>query len=583
MYGQISITGSGTANKYTQNFNTVSASLPSGWLFFETGSSANTSFSNGTGTGLTGDTYFFGNSSEWCFGGLQSNNLNPTIGVGFTNNTGKTITDIYISYKGETWRVGAASRSERLDFQYSVNATSLTTGTWTDFNALDYVNPGQATGSGSQQHSTTIVDSIKSLDIQNGSSFYIRWQDYNPSGADDGMGIDDFEIYVGTNCDNITPASSTMTTSVQCTESNWTYYGDASNKYFAIKKNGNTINATVDIDVNGTSQAPYVSTSSSGANQEHGSYLLGRYWNVTCTGCTYSSGGGVDVRFYYHASEPTNAQTERDNAHAALLISNGSTLAIKSSALEWFKTNSTTFAPSNFTGNILTVAHTKLSGSLGTQNGVNYVEFTGLSSFSGGTGGYSYGPPNTTTSANSLPVTWSKIDVLENSNNNTVIWQTASERNTSHFEVEASNDGKHFVKISSEIPAAGNSVNLLNYSFEDKDILPIKYYRIKQIDLESSYEYSKIVSLKRSDVENSDFQAMVYPKSIESNDYYTIVLKNKSVENSTIQIKDFLGKTVYHMNSNQPIESIDLSELSKGMYFLSVTNGANTSQIRLSK
>jgi hypothetical protein len=112
------------------------------------------------------------------------------------NNTGATITTLAISYTGETWRVGTANRSDRIDFQYSTDATSLSTGTWTDANSLDYANPGQATGSGSIQHSATISGSITGLSIASGATFWIRWTDFDASGSDDGMAIEDFSIAV---------------------------------------------------------------------------------------------------------------------------------------------------------------------------------------------------------------------------------------------------------------------------------------------------------------------------------------------------------------------------------------------------
>ena len=178
---------------YTQNFN-ASAAVPTGWAFAEAGSNANSSFISGTGSGTAGDTYFFGTSNEWAFGGLQSGSLTPTVGASFRNNIGNPITQISISYIGETWRVGAASRSDRMDFQYSLNATSLTTGTWVDVNALDYANPGQATGSGSLQHSASLSSTITGLNIASGATIWIRWLSFDASGADDGMAVDNFSL-----------------------------------------------------------------------------------------------------------------------------------------------------------------------------------------------------------------------------------------------------------------------------------------------------------------------------------------------------------------------------------------------------
>jgi hypothetical protein len=195
----VALTAIGTAA--TENFDTLansstSSTLPQGWAISESGSNANTTYSAGTGSGTTGDTYSFGasSSSERALGGLQTGSLNPSWGAKIQNNTGSTITTLVVSYRGETWRVGAANRSNRIDFQYSTDATSLTTGTWTDANSLDYANPGQATGSGSMQHSSAISGTITGLNIAAGATIWIRWTDVDVTGSDDGMAIDDFSI-----------------------------------------------------------------------------------------------------------------------------------------------------------------------------------------------------------------------------------------------------------------------------------------------------------------------------------------------------------------------------------------------------
>jgi len=201
--GEIVLTGSGV---YQQNFDSLASSgtssvLPYGWYFSESGSNANTTYSAGNGSSTTGDTYSFGStgSSDRAFGGLLSSTLNPTIGAKFYNNTGFTITQLPISYTGEMWRLGATGRYDTISFQYSVDATSLTNGTWNDVNELDFYTPnttgsaGQRDGNNSQ-YRTNISFTISGLNIPNGSYFWIRWIDYNPSGSDDGLAVDDFSI-----------------------------------------------------------------------------------------------------------------------------------------------------------------------------------------------------------------------------------------------------------------------------------------------------------------------------------------------------------------------------------------------------
>lgn len=196
---------------YTQDFNALAATgtsstVPTGFGFSETGTSArvNTEYTANTGSDNTADTYSYGasNSTERAFGSIRSGTLTPIIGACFVNNTGGTINSIKITYDGEQWRLGALSREDKLDFQYSLNATSLTTGTWIDVNTLDFVAPvttgtvGALDGNATANRNADINSTISSLSIANGATFYIRFIDIDASGADDGLAIDNFSLMV---------------------------------------------------------------------------------------------------------------------------------------------------------------------------------------------------------------------------------------------------------------------------------------------------------------------------------------------------------------------------------------------------
>lgn len=201
---QVSIPGFGTP--VTENFDTLantgtSSLMPAGWAFLEAGTNANLLYTAGTGSGTGGDTYSFGAASntERALGGLQSGSNIPTFGAAFTNNTGGTITSLAIAYTGEQWRLGALARTDRIDFQYSLDATSLGTGTWTDVNALDFTAPvtGPTTGAldgNAAANRTAIAASISGLSIGPGVTFWIRWADLNATSSDDGLGVDDFSL-----------------------------------------------------------------------------------------------------------------------------------------------------------------------------------------------------------------------------------------------------------------------------------------------------------------------------------------------------------------------------------------------------
>jgi len=213
----------------TQDFNSLvnsgtSTVLPSGWFIAEAGTSANTTYTAGTGSSTTGDTYSLGSSgsTDRALGGLRTGSLNPTFGASFTNTTGSTVNKIDITYTGEQWRLAVLGRQDRIDFQYSTNATSLTTGTWTDFNTLDFSSPnttGSTTLDGNNaSNRTTLSGTISGLNIPNGSTVWIRWTDLDISGSDDALGVDDFSITLGSTAFTSTTPYSYLWSSGSTTE-----------------------------------------------------------------------------------------------------------------------------------------------------------------------------------------------------------------------------------------------------------------------------------------------------------------------------------------------------------------------------
>ncbi|MFO0751497.1 MAG: isopeptide-forming domain-containing fimbrial protein, partial [Myxococcota bacterium] len=189
--------------------------LPAGWHIFETGTSSTTvdqKYAAGDGTSNAGNTYSAGTtgSTERALGILQSGSNLPTIGAELANATGGSIQALAIQYTGELWRLGTADRVDRIDFQYSLDATSLSTGTWIDVDALDHDNSqcttppsggpcaddaptGPKDGNltlNRQTHSAT----ISGLDIAPGASVWIRWTDFNANGSDDLLAVDDFSV-----------------------------------------------------------------------------------------------------------------------------------------------------------------------------------------------------------------------------------------------------------------------------------------------------------------------------------------------------------------------------------------------------
>ena len=212
--GSVSLTALGSPS--TQTFNGLStlgtansissASGLGGWDLTESGGSSrdNEQYAASTGSDANGDTYSFGTFAailDRALGGLRGTTLAPIFGGSFTNATGATIVKLDVAYTGEMYRAGVLNRNaaDRLDFQLSLDATSLTTGTWTDYNALDFSSPAINTTVGAKDGNNAAFRTARSLQITglaiaNGASFWIRWTDFDITGLDDGLAVDDFSV-----------------------------------------------------------------------------------------------------------------------------------------------------------------------------------------------------------------------------------------------------------------------------------------------------------------------------------------------------------------------------------------------------
>ncbi|GEM_PF-2929194 len=81
-------------------------------------------------------------------------------------------------------------------------------------------------------------------------------------------------------------------------------------------------------------------------------------------------------------------------------------------------------------------------------------------------------------------------------------WTTASEINSSHFDVERSVQGFNW-KVIGTVAAAGNSHSIQNYSLIDKKVFDPNeltntdfYYRLKMVDIDGHFEYSDVRQVK---------------------------------------------------------------------------------------
>src|SRR5690606_28656628 len=134
-------------------------------------------------------------------------------------------------------------------------------------------------------------------------------------------------------------------------------------------------------------------------------------------------------------------------------------------------------------------------------------------------------------------------------------WLTANEINSSHFEIERSFDGIHFQKIGEQ--KAGGS----DYVFTDKDIFrrqDIAYYRLKSLDYDETFSYSKIIVIHGS----------VAEISIRPNPVNDQLLIEGLPENIVVHIYDSIGNIMSTNVNNGGQLSINTTHYPAGIYFI---------------
>lgn len=99
-----------------------------------------------------------------------------------------------------------------------------------------------------------------------------------------------------------------------------------------------------------------------------------------------------------------------------------------------------------------------------------------------------------------LSIELSSFTVEKADRMNLLKWETATETNNSHFELERSTDGKNWGKIIT-VTGAGTTTSPQAYMHYDADFdFTINYYRLKQVDFDGHHRHSEIIVMDNSSI-----------------------------------------------------------------------------------
>lgn len=173
-----------------------------------------------------------------------------------------------------------------------------------------------------------------------------------------------------------------------------------------------------------------------------------------------------------------------------------------------------------------------------------------------------------------LPVSLTAFNATLTNGQTQLKWATASEKNNDRFEIERSLNGRTFEAIGS-VKGNGNASAVINYAFADAKPAPgTNYYRLKQVDFDGTFAYSKIVTVKNN--QSAQPELTIYP--VPATSEITVSLSgNAAVEN--VKIFNLNGNLVKEMTAgakNQLEVNVPISELPAGYYVVQVTSPATT-------
>lgn len=160
-------------------------------------------------------------------------------------------------------------------------------------------------------------------------------------------------------------------------------------------------------------------------------------------------------------------------------------------------------------------------------------------------------------------------------------WNTATEISNNGFDIERSLDKNNWQKIAF-VNGNGNSNSPKNYSYTDNySFNGTCYYRLKQIDTDGKYTYSKVIEIKGTG-SVSDFNlAQNYPNPF--NPCTNINFSLNESGKAKLVVYDILGKeraVLFNGNveagKNYNV-SFNGSNLESGVYFYKLTSGSVTS------
>lgn len=142
---------------------------------------------------------------------------------------------------------------------------------------------------------------------------------------------------------------------------------------------------------------------------------------------------------------------------------------------------------------------------------------------------------------------------------NVLFWKTSSEINNDYFTLLKSVDGVNFEPIA-KINGAGNSTQLINYTFEDTDLTETRnYYKLTQTDYDGLSRFSQMI-----EINNSSDEILIFPNPATGFIQFSMANLGNDYE---VSLTNTLGEIVLKAKNKY---KLSIPNLPKGIYFVKI-------------
>lgn len=171
---------------------------------------------------------------------------------------------------------------------------------------------------------------------------------------------------------------------------------------------------------------------------------------------------------------------------------------------------------------------------------------------------------------NALPVSLIGFQVKQVENATVLYWQTSEEKNSDHFEIQQSEDLRKWNALGN-VNAAKESAQRREYSFPDAaERFGTQYYRLKMVDTDGSFAYSKIQSIKLG----SSGLVSAYPNPVVDK----LQIGSKEAL-ASVKVTDLTGRAFLELSKPKPGQEFSLKNYPAGTYLVKVETAAGKTQV----